>query len=164
MAGAGFHVANEIAAERFSLFREYYDELVRYLTAKLRSRDQAQDVAQEAFLRVLTQSQQQMLTAGERISYSAQGGLSAITAIDIAAETAWTTDEMIFDERPLGEVVQEIGRYHPGEIRVLDPRLSERKISGRFSVHDREAFLRAVKAATRAQSASLGGNVIVLSE
>lgn len=50
------HVANEIAEERFALFREYYDELVRYLTAKLHSRDQALDVTQEAFLHVLTQS------------------------------------------------------------------------------------------------------------
>lgn len=46
---------NQIAAERFSLFREYYDELVGFLTLKLRSRDQAMDVAQETFLRVLTQ-------------------------------------------------------------------------------------------------------------
>ncbi|SLM48876.1 RNA polymerase sigma factor [Nitrospira japonica] len=45
---------NQLAAERFALFREYYDELVRYLTVRLRSRDQAMDVAQETFLRVLT--------------------------------------------------------------------------------------------------------------
>jgi RNA polymerase sigma factor (sigma-70 family) len=43
-----------IAADRFALFREYYDELVTYLTTKLRSREQAMDVAQETFLRVLT--------------------------------------------------------------------------------------------------------------
>ncbi|MBX3301088.1 MAG: sigma-70 family RNA polymerase sigma factor [Nitrospira sp.] len=48
-------MANEIATERFIMFRQYYDELVRHLTLKLRSRDQAQDVAQETFLRVLTQ-------------------------------------------------------------------------------------------------------------
>jgi RNA polymerase sigma factor (sigma-70 family) len=42
-------------ADRFLLFREYYDELVIHLTRKLRSRDQAMDVAQETFLRVLTQ-------------------------------------------------------------------------------------------------------------
>lgn len=46
---------SQIAVERFVLFRQYYDELVRYLTVKLRSRDQAQDVVQETFLRVLAQ-------------------------------------------------------------------------------------------------------------
>jgi RNA polymerase sigma factor (sigma-70 family) len=44
-----------IATDRFPLFREYYDELVAHLTKKLRSRDHAMDVAQETFLRVLTQ-------------------------------------------------------------------------------------------------------------
>lgn len=48
-------MANPIAAERVVLFRQYYDELVKFLTVKLRSRDQAQDVAQETFLRVLSQ-------------------------------------------------------------------------------------------------------------
>jgi RNA polymerase sigma-70 factor (ECF subfamily) len=47
-------MAELITAERFSVFREYYDDLVTYLTMKLRSRDQAVDVAQETFLRVLT--------------------------------------------------------------------------------------------------------------
>jgi RNA polymerase sigma-70 factor (ECF subfamily) len=47
-------VDSQITAERFSQFRTYYDELVAYLTVKLRSRDQAQDVAQETFLRVLS--------------------------------------------------------------------------------------------------------------
>ncbi|WP_447599377.1 sigma-70 family RNA polymerase sigma factor [Nitrospira sp. Nam80] len=46
---------HSITANRFQLFRDYYDELVAHLTRKLRSRDQAMDVAQETFLRVLSQ-------------------------------------------------------------------------------------------------------------
>lgn len=48
-------VANQTVAERFVLFGQYYDELVRHLTVKLQSPDRAQDVAQETFLRVLSQ-------------------------------------------------------------------------------------------------------------
>ncbi len=52
----GFSGMSELlCTKRFPLFQEYYDELVTYLTMKLRSRDQAMDVAQETFLRVLTQ-------------------------------------------------------------------------------------------------------------
>ncbi len=40
---------------RLPLFRDYYDELLNYLTLRLRSRDQARDVTQETFLRVLAQ-------------------------------------------------------------------------------------------------------------
>ncbi|MGC4098078.1 MAG: sigma-70 family RNA polymerase sigma factor [Nitrospira sp.] len=46
---------SQSAADRFSLFREYYDELLRFLTVRLRSHDQAMDLTQEAFLRVLRQ-------------------------------------------------------------------------------------------------------------
>ena len=47
-------MAELTAVERFSVFREYYDDLVAYLTMKLRSRDQAMDVAQETFVQILT--------------------------------------------------------------------------------------------------------------
>ena len=104
------------------------------------------------------------LTAGEQTSYGAEGEFSSVTTVDIAAVTAWTTGEIIFEQRPLAEVVQEFGRYHRGEIRVLDPRLSERQISGRFNLRDREAFLLAVAAATGAKSAHAGEHVIILSE
>ncbi len=39
----------------FSQFRQYYDELLTFLTRKLGSHDQALDVTQETFLRVLNQ-------------------------------------------------------------------------------------------------------------
>lgn len=104
------------------------------------------------------------LTAGEQTSYGAEGDFSSVTTVDVAAVTAWTTGEIVFEQRPLAEVVQEFGRYHRGEIRVLDPRLSDRKISGRFNLRDRDAFLRAVAAATRAKSIHTDENVIILSE
>jgi transmembrane sensor len=105
-----------------------------------------------------------VLNAGEQASYGETGGLSSVTTVDVAAVTAWTTGELVFEQRPLAEVVREIGRYHQGEIRVLDPRLSDRKISGRFNLRDREAFLRAVTAATRAKFTHTDDNIIILTE
>ncbi|BCA57163.1 RNA polymerase sigma factor FecI [Nitrospira sp. KM1] len=46
---------NQAGLDRFSLFREYYDELLSYLTLRLQSRDQAKDITQETFLRALAQ-------------------------------------------------------------------------------------------------------------
>ena len=46
---------NQAASNRFAQFQDYYDELLSYLTVRLRSRDQAMDVTQETFLRVLAQ-------------------------------------------------------------------------------------------------------------
>ncbi len=58
-------MANEITAERFVIFRQYYDELVRFLTVKLRSRDQALDIAQEAFLRAVKAATQAKLASAD---------------------------------------------------------------------------------------------------
>ena len=46
---------NQAGVDRFPLFREYYDELLGYLTLRLRSRDEARDLTQETFARVLAQ-------------------------------------------------------------------------------------------------------------
>jgi RNA polymerase sigma factor (sigma-70 family) len=48
-------VDNQTGADRFSLFWSYYDELLSYLTVRLQSREQAKDLTQETFLRVLAQ-------------------------------------------------------------------------------------------------------------
>lgn len=46
---------DQAKVDHFPLFREYYDELLSYLTLRLRSRDQARDLTQETFARVLAQ-------------------------------------------------------------------------------------------------------------
>ncbi len=65
-----------ISAERFSLFQEYYDELVTYLTMRLRSRDHAEDVAQETYLRVLTQEVSQPIVQPRAFLYKIAFNLS----------------------------------------------------------------------------------------
>jgi RNA polymerase sigma factor (sigma-70 family) len=69
-------MAEFTAAERFSVFREYYDELVTFLTAKLRSRDQAMDVAQETFLRILARESSQPILQPRAFLYRTAFNLS----------------------------------------------------------------------------------------
>ncbi|MEX5217139.1 MAG: sigma-70 family RNA polymerase sigma factor [Nitrospiraceae bacterium] len=69
-------MTNFTAAERFSVFGEYYDELVTYLTAKLRSRDQAMDVAQETYLRVLARESSQPILQPRAFLYRTALNLS----------------------------------------------------------------------------------------
>lgn len=87
----------------------------------------------------------QMLTAGEQVSYQEGGPLSPVTAVSPASMTAWVEGKVLFEARALSEVIAEMGRYHAGEIRILDPRIGALKISGVFGVHDREGFLAALE-------------------
>lgn len=83
-----------ITAERFLLFREYYDELVTYLTMKLRSHDQAMDVAQETFLRVLTQPPSHTIRQPRAFLYKTALNLS----IDLFRRRKWQAEERLDTE------------------------------------------------------------------
>lgn len=89
----------------------------------------------------------QLLTAGQQLSYGQQGALSPVGHASLAVATAWVDGKIIFEDRPLSEVLQEVGRYQSGEIRILDPRLAELKVSGVFGVRDRAGFLAALESA-----------------
>ncbi|MEP6933241.1 MAG: FecR family protein [Nitrospirota bacterium] len=103
-----------------------------------------------------------LLTAGDKTSYGAGGSLAPVEKIDIAASTAWMEGKLLFDHRPLTEVIQEIGRYQEGEIRVLDPRLNDLKVSGVFGVGDRDGFLLALETAIPVKSTRVNTDLVIL--
>lgn len=103
-----------------------------------------------------------LLTAGDKASYGEHGSRSPVEKIDIAASTVWMEGKVLFDQRPLAEVIQEIGRYQEGEIRVLDPRLNDLTVSGVFGVDDRDGFLRALEAAIPVKSTRVNTDLVVL--
>lgn len=106
----------------------------------------------------------QRLTAGERVAYERQRVPSAVEKVSLAESTAWMEGKVIFEERPLSEVVLEIGRYHTGEIRILDPRVEAFRVSGVFGVHDHEGFLKALEHAVPVTSTRVNHALIVLEQ
>lgn len=72
---------------------------------------------------------------GQSIRYGA-AGISQPHAVDIEQTQAWTRGLLVFVDRPLGEVVAELNRYHPGHIRVVGDDLAGRRFNGVFPVDD----------------------------
>ncbi len=107
-------------------------------------------------------AQWQRLTAGEQVSYEPQHGPSSIETVSLATSTAWMEGKVIFEERPLSEVVREIGRYQAGEIRILDSQVEALKVSGVFGVNDREGFLKALECAVPVKLSLVNRELIVL--
>jgi transmembrane sensor len=68
----------------------------------------------------------------------------------------------MFEERPLSEAIQEIGRYHAGEIRILDPAIGSLKVNGVFGVDDRDGFLKALERAVPVTVSHVSRNLAVL--
>jgi transmembrane sensor len=109
-------------------------------------------------------AQWQRLTAGEQVSYEPQRGPSSVGKVSLATSTAWMEGKVIFEERPLSEVVREIGRYQAGEIRILDSQVEALKVSGVFGVNDREGFLKALERAIPVKFSQVNRELIVLEQ
>lgn len=61
---------------------------------------------------------------------------------DAQAQTAWQRGKLIFNARPLREVIAEMERYQHGRILISDKQLGALQVSGVFDLNDPEALLR----------------------
>jgi transmembrane sensor len=86
------------------------------------------------------------IAAGEAISYS-PGGLGRARKADLATLTAWRRGELIFDGRPLGDVVAEMDRYRRGRILILDEAIRRLPVTGNFEIADADAFFESIQLA-----------------
>ncbi|MEO5955759.1 MAG: FecR family protein [Nitrospiraceae bacterium] len=71
--------------------------------------------------------------AGQRVRYSASG-VSQVEPVDIHAVTAWQRGKLIFEATPLTAVVEEINRYRPGRVVLLNETLARHPVSGVFDL------------------------------
>ena len=92
-----------------------------------------------------------VLSANQRITYAAGHGLGPIETIDPRAATAWQRGKLIFVDLALGEVIDELNRYHVGQILIVDGALSDMRVNGVFDTGDAVGVLDALE-----ESLSLG--------
>ncbi|MEW5420772.1 FecR domain-containing protein [Amorphus sp. 3PC139-8] len=83
-----------------------------------------------------------MLTSGMRISYDPQGDLGPIETVPEAFVAQWRSGRLVFEDRPLPTVVQEIFRHLPGRVVVADSARRAQRISGTFDLTDPEEAMR----------------------
>lgn len=103
-----------------------------------------------------------VLAPNQRVSYAADRGLGPVESVDARAAMAWRRGKLIFADRRLGEVIEELNRYHLGEIRILDPALAERKVSGVFETRDPVAAVDALESSLGLRSTRLSDLLILL--
>ncbi len=77
-----------------------------------------------------------LVSEGESVIYTPDRTLTDVAPIETDFETAWREGRLIFDNRPLGEVVEELNRYRNGRIVIRGDALAERRVSGIFKISD----------------------------
>lgn len=88
----------------------------------------------------------QPVSAGEKITFPPLGA-SWVEKVDAQAMTAWSDKLLVFQSKPLQEVMTELTRYHDVNILIRSNELRKMRMSGVFETDDLQGLLRAVEAA-----------------
>ena len=84
--------------------------------------------------------------------------------VNIEHATAWRRGKLIFRNKPLGEVVAALGRYHHGYVTFVSSELRTRPVTGVFNVDDPLAALDEIETALGIHAVYLSNNLIILYE
>jgi transmembrane sensor len=104
---------------------------------------------------------QQMLTAGQRVSYD-HYHTSDPQPVDSENQLAWRQGWLNYYRTPLADVINDLSRYYPGRIVVLNDQLAAKKVSGSFPSKDPQAVLAALKSVVGFEQYEMLGRVIVI--
>ena len=98
----------------------------------------------------------------EQVSYSS-GGIETPAPVDLGQVTAWQAGLLIFRDKPLAKVVDEVNRYRAGKIIITRADLRLRVVNGTFQINRLDDFVAQVQQLFGAQVRSLPGGVMLLS-
>jgi transmembrane sensor len=101
------------------------------------------------------------LKAGERVHYGSRG-LSPIVAIDPVVASEWQRGIVEFRGTPLAEAVEEINRYRPGRIILMNQALGQKQLSGRFRIDQMNMVLEQLEYAFNVRLQRFPGGIVVL--
>jgi transmembrane sensor len=113
-------------------------------------------------LKIERASEATTLTSGQQLRYDG-GGVERVDAVDPDVATAWQRGVLIFRFTPLADVVDEINRYRPGRIVVINPATGRIPVSGRFRIDNLDEVLTQIEQAFGAKVRSLPGGFVLLS-
>ncbi|WP_336512654.1 FecR family protein [Stutzerimonas stutzeri] len=81
------------------------------------------------------------LIAGQQVSLGEEMPVATVQPLDPDDASAWRRGKLIFNQRPLGDVLAQIERYLPGRILITDDALRQHRISGVADLDDPAALL-----------------------
>lgn len=99
---------------------------------------------------------------GEQSAYASSGAAQPPRPADIARAISWRQGTLIFENKPLGEVVDALGRYHHGHVFFADPALRSRRVTGVFGANDPLEALEEIEVALGLHAVNLTNYMIIL--
>ncbi|MCA6111732.1 FecR family protein [Bradyrhizobium cenepequi] len=101
------------------------------------------------------------LQAGQRIAYD-QGGIGDVVPADLAVLTAWRDGMLVFRNAPLANVIDEVNRYRPGRIVLIDSSLGQRLVTARFEIKRLDTVIGQISQVFKAPVKMLPGGLVLV--
>ncbi len=99
--------------------------------------------------------------AKQQVTYN-ESGLGQVIAVDPNVVTSWRAGVLIFRGEPLSRAVEEINRYRPGRIVLVDPLLARRRIDASFRLDHIEEIVPQIERVYGARVRNLPGGLVLL--
>lgn len=106
-------------------------------------------------------SRQVILEPAQRVQLGPEG-LGTVEPVSLKAANAWRRGKVIFENRPLEEVIIEVNRYHSGWIRILGDDLKRLSVNGVFRIDDSEDVVTALEESLHLNAIHLTRYLVVL--
>ncbi|GAA0610419.1 FecR family protein [Paenochrobactrum glaciei] len=85
-----------------------------------------------------------VVQASQATSFNADG-FGSLDSVDANIEAAWKRGKLIFEDRPLRQVLADINRYRPGTIRATNAKLLDMRVSGIFDIQNPDGVLDVIR-------------------
>ncbi|GGF18428.1 sigma factor regulator VreR [Aliidongia dinghuensis] len=96
-----------------------------------------------------------------QVSYGGER-LGEIATADPAAVVAWREGMLVFHDTPLAEVIDEVNRYRPGRIVLLDAALGRRLVTARFELARLDTVMGQIRHVFGASIRTLPGGLVLV--
>jgi len=97
----------------------------------------------------------------QQISYTANG-FGPMAAIDPSLVTGWRKGDLFFQDEPLSRVIEELNRYRPGRIILINAALGQRRFTAHFKLDRLDAVFTQLQAAFGTRVTTLPGGIVLL--
>ncbi|WP_448109905.1 FecR family protein [Pseudomonas azerbaijanoccidentalis] len=102
------------------------------------------------------------LESGQQLTYDARQ-VGTPQTIDTSTVIAWRQQVLVFNDATLASVIDEINRYRPGMLLLLNSEVGKRKVQARFSLDQLAGVALLIRDAYGVKCTELPGGVVVLS-
>ena len=130
-------------------------------------KQQQQEVSVTVFehaVKITTTSgeQKDKLLESEQIIFT-RDGFKALNHANLQRAAAWHQQIMVFQDKPLAEVVAELDRYRPGKIMIIGDAVKKLPITGVFGIADSDIALQTLQQSLPVKITKFTNNLIIIS-